>query len=748
MFENGSARTYSWLARTQACGALVLLLSCAEGPTGEPRADACLDECPQESPKLDFSGGKVSFEAHVRVLDKSGNPVDKARVEVGERSAVTDDSGRATVKNVDARSTATLKVSGDKAAPAFTSTDAWKSGQTTQNVTLQPLSLKTSVDLEEPVIVQKDFGRLSLEENSIAAPDGQRPKKANLEVADLLGESKQGHDQAHDFKAVYKNGSPSLLKNIDAMGYVRLTSESGGELNLAPTKTALLELKLPDDSDAEPGDKLALWSLDEKSLSLHEESECVVEEQQLGGQKSARVCKGHVSHFSVWAVASADPVGDALRCLDVQAGAAEEACFDVEIERVFLLACDEAGERCAEASYRSAYFGPGAGSAPAYCGVLDQSPSYRVAVLYDADASACGAGLRGKGGRHIKLSEPLTPDAAGGAELLRAFRDDPRDTCASACTQLTLHIEAADLSALTLTDRDYDGHYASSGGEDTVFPGRRADCDDADPDTYPGAPELFCDDVDRNCDGEQPPAAHTPAALGDDARWNATCYLCSELETAAEVPGNLLDEDCDGQADDRDADGFSEPEDCDDASPDAAPGLSELPGNALDEDCDGVALDWDGDGMPSPAHLYLAEAAALAPALFVDCDDFDAATYPGAPGAQNACELMAGDDGCPSFLWAGSSIQTQCDEALDNGQGTGQGVCVFGSWAEGGPLSLEPGQIWGPCDGPGPLPDCAPDAQCGGPLPYSSEFTEYLEHTYTGGAPLSFLGMCFPKCEL
>jgi hypothetical protein len=57
--------------------------------------------------------------------------------------------------------------------------------------------------------------------------------------------------------------------------------------------------------------------------------------------------------------------------------------------------------------------------------------------------------------------------------------------------------------------------------------------------------------------------------------------------------------------------------DCDDDNGDAHPGQSEVPGNTVDEDCDGLAQvgeDLDGDG-------YLAHE---------DCDDADPAVHPGA----------------------------------------------------------------------------------------------------------------------
>ena len=91
----------------------------------------------------------------------------------------------------------------------------------------------------------------------------------------------------------------------------------------------------------------------------------------------------------------------------------------------------------------------------------------------------------------------------------------------------------ADESAVT-TDEDADGFPAD------------ADCDDNDSSVYPGAPEL-CDGKDNDCD--------------------------------TVIPAN---------EDDVDGDGFMACDgDCDDLDYYRNPGAYELPGNAIDENCDG-----------------------------------------------------------------------------------------------------------------------------------------------------------------
>lgn len=146
----------------------------------------------------------------------------------------------------------------------------------------------------------------------------------------------------------------------------------------------------------------------------------------------------------------------------------------------------------------------------------------------------------------------------------------------------------AELSDL---DQDGDGYSPATG-----------DCDDGNPSINPAAMEIPGNGIDDDCDGlidaDMDGDGYTEAA-GDCNDYDPTVYPHAPEDGGTgtgEADG--VDNDCDGIIDnhlptvDDDGDGFSEVEgDCDDNDIYANPGAYDVPGNELDEDCNGVPDD-------------------------------------------------------------------------------------------------------------------------------------------------------------
>jgi hypothetical protein len=163
---------------------------------------------------------------------------------------------------------------------------------------------------------------------------------------------------------------------------------------------------------------------------------------------------------------------------------------------------------------------------------------------------------------------------------------------------------------------------------------------------------------------------------------------------ASELPGDGIDNDCDGVVDDQipdtDGDGWADDLDCDPNDPNTHPSAAERP-DAIDNDCDGSTdegtlagdddndgycegFDIDGDGIDDCGDGSVPG----------DCDDTDSGTYPGVTEAANGK-----DDDCDGTV----------DEGTEFYDDDGDGYSEFGGDCDDSDPTVHPGAQEIPGDG-------------------------------------------------
>ena len=223
------------------------------------------------------------------------------------------------------------------------------------------------------------------------------------------------------------------------------------------------------------------------------------------------------------------------------------------------------------------------------------------------------------------------------------------------------------------------------------------DCNDGNDSVHPGAQEVCGNSLDDDCvDGDEncPDVCEDLDQDGFGVGGACTVQDCDDTNPDAfpgneEICGNNVDENCNGEAEeciclDKDGDGYGAGDscdgpDCDDSNPDVNPAQSEVCGNGLDDDCsDGDqecqidCADVDGDG-------YGAGADCLGP----DCNDADPEIN---PAADDVCEnnidedCSGSDDDCPA---PNCADDWDCDANMlcDQSTGTCRFAKVWEWWA-------------------------------------------------------------------
>ncbi len=261
------------------------------------------------------------------------------------------------------------------------------------------------------------------------------------------------------------------------------------------------------------------------------------------------------------------------------------------------------------------------------------------------------------------------------------------------------------------SDLDADGY---GSGEVTVaceapmgMVSQDGDCNDADPNSYPGAPAA-CADADQNCDG-------FPDNTDADGDGFLGCEECDDTvattNPSATESCNEVDDNCDGSVDndavdattwylDGDADGYgrggdtvactqptgfvSSNDDCNDGNNTVHPGADETC-DGYDQDCDGStdedaidASSWfpdaDSDGYGDDnAPLLSCEAPVGYGEDGGDCNDADAAVNPDADetcdGVDQDCDGLIDNNATDMQLW------------YDDVDGDGYGDASSSSWS-------------------------------------------------------------------
>lgn len=238
-------------------------------------------------------------------------------------------------------------------------------------------------------------------------------------------------------------------------------------------------------------------------------------------------------------------------------------------------------------------------------------------------------------------------------------------------------------------DQDGDGY--CEGVDGGCYDGSNAgDCNDLAASVHPGAPDVWGDGVDNDCDGVLP---------GEDA---------GDDDTTADDDDTTADDDDTTPAPPADSDGDGDPDstDCNDSNAQVNHSHAEVAGNGIDDDCDGSI---DEGTTPAGNQQFCWEPSAAGPTGL---------SVSGLLSAGVGVVVGGADPTSPNFTAAASSVcfavtagsgfviglqgwaQTDGDAAWDNwsvryNPNTGSGCVVLGRWTRNSATITPATYDWG-----------------------------------------------------
>ena len=359
-------------------------------------------------------------------------------------------------------------------------------------------------------------------------------------------------------------------------------------------------------------------------------------------------------------------------------------------------------------------------------GVVDEG----VTRTFYADADADGFGDPSVTAEACEAPDGMVPGDTDCDDTDPDVYPDALEVCDAVDNDCDGSIDE-DTGDVYYTDADGDGFgdptteaFACAPAADQVTDA--TDCDDADPQNFPGGIEV-CDEQDNNCDGAVDEGTQDTFYADTDADgWgdlSVTTAACLAPPGYTAQPGDCdpadstifpgapevcdgIDQDCDGVVDngvlltfyaDTDADGHgsaaapieacsvpaghaASSDDCDDTTAAVSPSATEVC-NTIDDDCDGAIDDadtsldrstastWyddsDSDGFGDALTSTLScVAASSAVSDATDCDDTDATVNPGAPEVCDGQDNDCDGSGDPMDGSAAACAAADCADVL------------------------------------------------------------------------------------